>query len=261
MRARAIASFEHFHEASELGDGQVAALAREVGIDIAVDLAGFTQGARPGIFAARAAPLQVNYIGFPGTLGAPFIDYVIADEVVVAPESRDDFSEAVAWLPNAYLPNAAWQPVAAPELDRGAAGLPNEAFVFCSFNNSFKITPDVFDVWMRLLHRTPGSVLWLIEANAGAVANLRREASAVASTARGSCSQRAPAATSISPDTGSPTCSSTPSTTARTRRERRVAHRPAGADAARRDVRVAGRGEPVLQRRPRRLRDGGCTDL
>ena len=176
MRARAMASFEHFHEASALGDGQVAALAREVGIDIAVDLAGFTQGARPGIFAARAAPLQVNYIGFPGTLGAPFIDYVLADEVVVPPESRDDFSEAVAWLPNAYQANAAWQPVAAPELDRGAAGLPTEGFVFCSFNNSFKITPDVFDVWMRLLHRTPGSVLWLIEAHAGAVANLRREA-------------------------------------------------------------------------------------
>ncbi len=176
MRARAMASFEHFHEASVLGDRQVAALAREVGIDIAVDLAGFTQGARPGIFAARAAPLQVNYIGFPGTLGAPFIDYVLADEVVVPPQSRDDFSEAVAWLPNAYLPNATWRPVAAPELRRGAAGLPNEGFVFCSFNNSFKITPDVFDVWMRLLHRVPGSVLWLIEANAGAVANLRREA-------------------------------------------------------------------------------------
>jgi predicted O-linked N-acetylglucosamine transferase (SPINDLY family) len=160
-----MASFEHFHEARVLGDRQVAALARDVRIDIAVDLAGFTQGARPGIFAARAAPLQVNYIGFPGTLGAPFIDYVLADEVVVPPESRDDFSEAVAWLPNAYLPNAAWQPVAAPELRRGAAGLPDEGFVFCSFNNSFKITPDVFDVWMRLLHGTPGSVLWLIEAN------------------------------------------------------------------------------------------------
>ena len=176
VRERVRTTFDRFHEASALGDAEVASLAREVGIDIAIDLAGFTHGARPGIFAARAAPVQVNYIGFPGTLAAPFIDYVIADRVVVPPAARADFGEAIAWLPNCYLPNTSWHPLAPPSRDRAAAGLPDDGFVFCSFNNSFKITPDAFAVWMRLLQRVPRSVLWLIDANATAVAKLRREA-------------------------------------------------------------------------------------
>ena len=176
VRERVMRSFDGFHEASALGDDEVAALARELGIDIAIDLAGFTHGARPGILAARAAPVQVNYIGFPGTLAAPFIDYVIADDVVVPADAGAEFGEAVARLPNCYLPNISWQPLAPPSLDRGAAGLPDAGFVFCSFNNTFKITPDVFAVWMRLLQRVPRSVLWLIEPSAAAVTNLRREA-------------------------------------------------------------------------------------
>ncbi|HEX4235203.1 MAG TPA: tetratricopeptide repeat protein [Caldimonas sp.] len=176
VRERVMTSFDSWHEASTLGDAEVAALAREVGIDIAVDLAGFTRGARPGILAARAAPLQVSYVGFPGTLAAPFIDYVIADDVVIPAAARADFGEAVAWLPNCYLPNTSWHAVAPPTLDRAAAGLPADGFVFCSFNNSFKITPDVFAVWMRLLQRVERSALWLIEANASAAANLRRHA-------------------------------------------------------------------------------------
>ncbi|HEY2186952.1 MAG TPA: tetratricopeptide repeat protein [Caldimonas sp.] len=177
MRSRAVAAFDRFHEVGPLGDERVAALAREHAIDIAIDLAGFTRGARPGIFATRAAPLQVSYVGFPGTLGAPFIDYVIADATVVPRNTRGDFSEAVALLPNCYLPNVSWQPLAPPTIDRRTAGLPDDAFVFCSFNNTFKITPDVFDVWMRLLEKIHGSVLWMIEGSAAAVANLRREAS------------------------------------------------------------------------------------
>nr|HET7858153.1 tetratricopeptide repeat protein [Caldimonas sp.] len=176
VRERVMRSFDAFHEASTLGDAEVAALAREAGIDIAIDLAGFTHGARPGILAARAAPVQVNYIGFPGTLAAPFIDYVIADDTVVPADSRGEFGEAVARLPNCYLPNHAWQPLAPPPLDRGAAGLPADDFVFCSFNNTFKITPDVFAAWMRILQRVPGSVVWLIEASPAAAANLRRAA-------------------------------------------------------------------------------------
>jgi len=176
VRERVLASFDRCHEASAIGDAEVAALARQTGIDIAIDLAGFTHGARPGIFAARAAPLQVNCVGFPGTLAAPFIDYVIADDVVVPADARGDFGEAIAWLPNCYQPNTSWQPLAPPTLDRAAAGLPDDGFVFCSFNNSFKITPDVFAVWMRLLQRVPRSVLWLIEANAAATAHLRAEA-------------------------------------------------------------------------------------
>jgi protein O-GlcNAc transferase len=176
VRERVVQSFDGFHEASALGDAEVAALAREVGIDIAIDLAGFTHGARPGILAARAAPVQVNYVGFPGTLAAPFVDYVIADETVVPAEARGDFGEAVARLPNCYLPNTSWQPLAPATLGRAESGLPEDGFVFCSFNNTFKITPDVFAVWMRLLQRVPGSALWLIEPSAAAVANLRRAA-------------------------------------------------------------------------------------
>jgi predicted O-linked N-acetylglucosamine transferase (SPINDLY family) len=176
VRERVRATFNTFHEASTLADDEVAALARAAGIDIAIDLAGFTHGARPGILAARAAPVQVNYVGFPGTLAAPFIDYVIADEVVVPAQARRDFGESLARLPNCYLPNTSWQSLAPPTLGRAASGLPEHGFVFCSFNNTFKITPDVFAVWMRLLQRVPGSALWLIEASATAVANLRREA-------------------------------------------------------------------------------------
>ena len=175
-RARAMASFDIFHEASTLGDGEAAALARDVGIDIAIDLGGYTQSARPGIFAARAAPVQASYLGYPGTLAAPFIDYLVADTTVVPAAARGDFGEAIAWLPHSYQANASWQPLAPPPLGRAASGLPEDGFVFCSFNNSFKITPDAFAVWMRLLERVPGSVLWLIEASAPVVANLRRAA-------------------------------------------------------------------------------------
>ena len=177
MRDRAIAAFDRFHEVGAKGDREVAALARELGIDIAVDLKGLTQDARPGIFAARAAPVQASYLGYPGTMGASFIDCVIADGVVAPPSADDAYSERVERLPRCYQANGAWHPIAAPAIDRRGAGLPERGFVFCSFNNSFKITPDAFDVWMRLLQRVPGSVLWLIEPSPGAAANLRREAS------------------------------------------------------------------------------------
>ncbi len=177
MHARAVAAFDRFHDVGSLGDGDAAALARDLGIDIAVDLKGFTQDARPGIFAARAAPVQASYLGYPGTIGASFIDCVIADEVVVPSSASDAYTEPVVRLPRCYQANAGWRPVApAARIDRHAAGLPDDGFVFCSFNNSYKITPDVFDVWMRLLQRVPRSALWLLEANAGAAANLRREA-------------------------------------------------------------------------------------
>lgn len=176
MRARAIASFDRFIEVGTIGDLEVAALARSLELDIAVDLKGFTQDARPGIFAARAAPVQVNYLGYPGTMAAPWIDYIVADPVLIPDDARSHYSERIAFLPHCYQPNASWQPVAPTRLQRHDAGLPEDGFVFCSFNNSYKITPDVFAIWMRWLEQVPGSVLWLIEANAGAVANLRSEA-------------------------------------------------------------------------------------
>ena len=176
MRSRAMAAFDRFIDVGAMGDLEIAALSHSLGIDVAIDLNGYTQGARPGIFAARAAPLQVSYLGYPGTMAAPWMDYLLADAVVVPAEAFDAYSEQIAWLPHSYQANASWQAIAPASQQRRAAGLPDEGFVICSFNNSYKITPDVFDVWMRLLARVPGSVLWLIEANAVAAANLRGEA-------------------------------------------------------------------------------------
>ena len=176
MRSRAMAAFDRFIDVGAMGDLEIAALSRSLGIDVAIDLNGYTQGARPGIFAARAAPVQVNYLGYPGTTAAPWMDYLIADRVVVPAAASHDYSEQIAWMPHTYLGNQSWQPIGPGALQRRDAGLPDDGFVFCSFNNSYKITPDVFDVWMRLLVQVPGSVLWLIEANAVAAKNLRGEA-------------------------------------------------------------------------------------
>ena len=176
MRSRAMAAFDRFIDVGAMGDLEIVALSRSWGIDIAIDLNGYTQGARPGIFAARPAPVQVNYLGYPGTTAASWMDYLVADRVVVPAAARDDYSERIAWMPHTYLGNQSWQPIVPCALQRRDAGLPDEDFVFCSFNNSYKITPDVFDVWMRLLAQVPGSVLWLIEANAVAASNLRGEA-------------------------------------------------------------------------------------
>jgi predicted O-linked N-acetylglucosamine transferase (SPINDLY family) len=146
---------------------------RENEIDIAVDLNGYTQGRRTGIFSHRGAPVQVNYLGYPGTMGADYFDYIIADRHVIPPSREGFHSENVVRLPDAYLAGGG-APERAPS--RKELGLPDEAFVFCCFNNSYKITPGIFDVWMRLLARIPGSVLWLRDHNGLASRNLVREA-------------------------------------------------------------------------------------
>lgn len=178
LRARVVEAFETFVEAAGRSDDEIAALMRQRGIDIAVDLGGYTIGARPGVFARRPAPIQVNYLGFPGTLGSEVWDYLIADPVV-APDALDaHVDERLVRLPWSYQPNDSRRGVPETRLTRAEAGLPDDGFVFCSFNNSFKITPQVFDVWMRLLAATPGSVLWILADHAITVANLRREAQA-----------------------------------------------------------------------------------
>jgi predicted O-linked N-acetylglucosamine transferase (SPINDLY family) len=143
-----------------------------------VDLKGFTEEARTGIFARRAAPIQVNYLGYPGTMGAPYIDYLVADPVLIPPASRRYYAEKIAYLPDSYQVNDRQRPVSEPAFSRAELGLPSTGIVFCSFNNNFKIAPDTFAVWMRVLQRVPGSVLWLLEDNATAADNLRREAEA-----------------------------------------------------------------------------------
>ncbi len=144
-------------------------------IDILVDLTGHTQDGRTDILALRPAPIQVNYLGFPGTMGADFIDYLIADRFVIPPQSRQHYTERVIWLPDCFQANDRTRPRPATP-GRAACNLPEDAFVFCCFNQTAKITPDIFDIWCRLLHAVPGSVLWLPASNAHAAGNLRNEA-------------------------------------------------------------------------------------
>ena len=218
MRHRIAAAMDHFLDVRTLSDQAIAQLARTHHIDIAVDLKGFTRESRPGIFAHRAAPIQINYLGYPGTMGAPFIDYLIADRIVIPESAQPHYSEKILYLPNTYQPNPShpgcpvdeagcpihaassheWDPStrraaefptdpgcpihAVPShgwgltTPRVAHALPETAFVFCCFNNAYKITPAVFDSWMQILAAVPTSVLWLLENNPQASANLRREA-------------------------------------------------------------------------------------
>ena len=178
LRTRLVNGFEHFIDVRGMSDREVAQWLRTQEIDIAVDLKGYTYDARLGILAQRPAPVQVTYLGFPGTLGATYIDYLVADEVVVPLEARAHYAEQVVYLPDSYQVNDGKRTIAARTPTRAELGLPERGFVFCSFNNNYKITPEVFDVWMRLLRQVEGSVLWLLEGNATAPANLRREAQA-----------------------------------------------------------------------------------
>jgi protein O-GlcNAc transferase len=176
MRLRIKAAFERFIDVRHLRDDEIAKLLHDLEIDIAVDLKGFTDDARTGIFALRPAPIQVNYLGYPGTMGARYIDYIIADSIVIPHDQRDAYAENVVYLPHCYQVNDANRAIAERTPTRQEAGLPETGFVFCSFNNNYKITPTMFDVWMRLLRDIDGSVLWLFEGNATAPMNLRREA-------------------------------------------------------------------------------------
>lgn len=178
MRQRLERAFDRFLDVRDLDDAQIAQRSRELEVDIAVDLKGFTEDCRPGIFARRAAPLQVSYIGFPGTMGCDFIDYLLADATVVPPGGpiQQACSEKLVFLPDSYQVNDSMRPVATLQSTRAEAGLPQDGFVYCCFNNNYKITPDVFDVWMRVLQAVPGSVLWLLQDSEAAAANLRREA-------------------------------------------------------------------------------------
>lgn len=165
-----------FRELSTLDERAAAEIIRRDGIDILIDLAGYTTHARPEIFALRTAPLQLCYLGFPHSTGADFIDYFIADPVVVPPAAEQFFSEKLARLPDSYFLFDNQQPIAPVTPEREAMGLPAEGMVFCCHNNNYKITPDVFDSWMRILQRVPGSVLWLLKSSDTACDNLRREA-------------------------------------------------------------------------------------
>jgi protein O-GlcNAc transferase len=173
---RVRSAFDRFVDATHLSDRETAAAIRDLEVDIAVDLMGCTRLCRPAIFAQRPAPVQVNFLGYPGSMGVPFIDYIIADDFVIPRDKAHLYAEQVVYLPECFQPNDDRR-VIDPTPTRADAGLPEQGFVFCCFNNTYKFTPQVFDIWMRLLTQVPGSVLWLPVDNRVAGENLRREAS------------------------------------------------------------------------------------
>jgi len=176
LRRRLESAFDHFIDAKDKTQADIANLIRDREIDIAVDLMGHTQNSQPGILARRPAPIQINYLGYAGTLGARYIDYILADSTVVPEEHRAFFTEQVVWLPDSYLVSDDRRAISPQTPTRHECGLPEDGFVFCSFNNSYKIAPNIFELWMRLVRTTPNSVLWLSQTNTIAMANLRREA-------------------------------------------------------------------------------------
>jgi protein O-GlcNAc transferase len=176
MRSRLKGAFNRFIDVRRKSDREVSNLLQELEIDIAVDLNGYTSGGRTGIFALRTAPVQVNYLGYPGTMGADFIDYIVADRFVIPEEHQPYYTEKVVYLPDSYQVNDSKRRIAERTPTRAETGLPDQGYVFCSFNNNYKLSPMVFDVWMRLLGKVEGSVLWLLASSAAAARNVKREA-------------------------------------------------------------------------------------
>jgi predicted O-linked N-acetylglucosamine transferase (SPINDLY family) len=168
--------FDRFLDVRASSDREISMLARSLRLDIAVDLGGYTGNSRTGIFACRAAPIQINYLGYPGTMGAEYMDYLIADRTIVPPACRPHYTEKIAYLPNSCLPADTTRSISRTLFTREELELPGTGFIFCCFNNNYKITPDVFDGWMRILGRVEHSVLWLSQNNPAAAANLRQEA-------------------------------------------------------------------------------------
>jgi predicted O-linked N-acetylglucosamine transferase (SPINDLY family) len=178
MRTRLKNAFEHFVDARTLNENDIASQLRRSETDIAVDLMGYTGACRSRIFTFRPAPLQVNFLGFPGTMGADYMDYIIADRIVVPDGHRKAYAEKIVHLPDTYLPSDRTRAIAEKVPTRAEAGLPERGFVFVSFNNAYKFSPAMFDVWMRILSQVENSVLWLPEHDPPATRNLVREAEA-----------------------------------------------------------------------------------
>lgn len=177
-RRRLEAAFDEMVDISGMSDSAASDAIRARGIDILVNLNGFFGFSRQGVFALKPAPVQVNFLGFPGTIGADYIDYLIADSIVIPESSRQHYSEKIACLPNCYQPNDRSRVISDKRFTRAELGLPENGFVYCCFNNNYKILPAMFDRWMRILKAVDGSVLWLLKDNPTAEASLRREAAA-----------------------------------------------------------------------------------
>jgi predicted O-linked N-acetylglucosamine transferase (SPINDLY family) len=161
MRQRLEKSFDKFLDVRHLSELDIARLARDLMIDIAIDLGGYTQDSRPAIFGHRAAPIQINYLGYPGTTGAGYLDYFIGDRATISNDDLEHFSEKIIFMPNSFQVNPSQRLMGLRDSTRAAHGLPESAFVFCCFNNNWKVTPDIFKLWARILNGAEGSVLWV----------------------------------------------------------------------------------------------------
>ena len=178
MRQRISNALYRFIDISMKSDLEVAQISRSLGIDIAIDLGGFTKDSRAGIFSAHSAPIQVNYLGYPGTMGASYMDYIVADKTLIPQDSQRHYSEKIVYLPHSFQVNDSKRKIADKVFTRQDLGLPDSGFVFCCFNNNYKILPLTFESWMRLLKSVSGSVLWLYVEQATAIKNLQKEAEA-----------------------------------------------------------------------------------
>jgi predicted O-linked N-acetylglucosamine transferase (SPINDLY family) len=176
MNLRIKVGVDHFHDVRTMSYEDAAMLARSVELDIAVDLGGYTRHCRPNIFAEGSAPIQVSYLGYPGTMAADYMDYLIADRTLIPEEKQHHYSEKIVYMPNSYQVNVSKRSVSETSLLRHELGLPNTGFVFCCFNNNYKITPTTFTGWMRILKAVEDSVLWLLENNNNTAKNLKKEA-------------------------------------------------------------------------------------
>ena len=185
MRQRLVKSVNQFVDCIKLGDVEVAQMIARAEVDVLVDLKGFTQNCRTNIFAFRPAPIQVNYLGYPGTMSADYFDYIIGDKTIFTELDEQFYSEKLIRIPYSYQANDDKRKIGVCNFTRLELGLPEKGFVFCCFNNSYKILPDIFDCWMRILKQVNGSVLWLFEGNASTASNLKKEA-----VARGVSSER-----------------------------------------------------------------------
>lgn len=175
-RSEAKNYFNQFIDIHKTSDVGVVKICRDLEIDIAIDLSGLTGNPRSGIFSSRVAPIQINYLGYPGTSGADYMDYIIADEIVIPKENFKYYTEKVLYLPECYQPNMKSRDISKKEFNRNDFGIPEKAFVYCSFNNNYKITPEIFNIWMEILKNVPNSVLWILKSNETAALNLKNEA-------------------------------------------------------------------------------------
>jgi len=173
FRQRLIGRFDHFLNVESNSGQEIAAMARDLEIDIAIDLGGHTENSKTSIFANHAAPIQVNYLGYPGTMGAQYFDYIIADRVIIPETSQSNYVEKIIYLPNTYLVDDSKRVATDRKFNRRELGLPDNAFVFCCFNNAYKFNPTQLEVWAKLLQAIEGSVLWLSENNRSFQENIK----------------------------------------------------------------------------------------